>query len=103
MEKYKQVAEVHDALMTLRPNCRFSVKNNDIEQIEWMEDDIDLPSREEIQAEIQRLQEVYDSLWYKKQRKDAYPSIADQLDTLYHQGYDGWKEQIQAIKDKYPK
>ena len=40
---------------------------------------------------------------YKDKRAAEYPSIADQLDTLYHQGYDGWKAQIEAIKNEYPK
>ena len=37
---------------------------------------------------------------YKDQRAQAYPSIADQLDALYHKGYDGWKADIEAIKNK---
>lgn len=40
---------------------------------------------------------------YKYQRAAEYPSIADQLDTLYHGGYDAWKAQVQAVKNKYPK
>lgn len=40
---------------------------------------------------------------YKYQRAREYPSIADQLDTLYHGGYDAWKAEIEAIKNKYPK
>ena len=40
---------------------------------------------------------------YKQQRRAEYPSIADQLDTLYHGGYDAWRATIQAVKDKYPK
>lgn len=40
---------------------------------------------------------------YKAKRAAEYPSFADQFDTLYHGGYDAWKAQIQAIKDKYPK
>ena len=40
---------------------------------------------------------------YKEQRAAEYPSIADQLDTLYHGGLDAWKAQIKTIKDKYPK
>ncbi len=40
---------------------------------------------------------------YKYERAKAYPSIVDQLDTLYHGGYDAWKATIQAVKDKYPK
>lgn len=40
---------------------------------------------------------------YKDLRAQAYPSIPDQLDTIFHVGLDGWKEQIQAVKTKYPK
>jgi hypothetical protein len=40
---------------------------------------------------------------YQRQRAVAYPSIPDQLDTLFHGGYDAWKAQVQAVKDKYPK
>lgn len=36
-------------------------------------------------------------------RERAYPSIADQLDMLYHGGYDAWKAEITAIKEQYPK
>jgi enolase len=40
---------------------------------------------------------------YTQQRQTEYPPISEQLDTLYHGGYDAWKETIKAIKDKYPK
>ena len=40
---------------------------------------------------------------YKYQRAAEYPSITEQLDTLYHGGYDAWKAEIQAVKNKYPK
>ena len=40
---------------------------------------------------------------YKDQRAKAYPSIADQLDTIYHEGIDAWKETISAVKAEYPK
>ena len=36
-------------------------------------------------------------------RRNDYPSIADQLDDIYHNGIDGWKETIKTTKDKYPK
>lgn len=42
-------------------------------------------------------------LTYAQQRAAAYPSIVDQLDLLYHVGYEGWRTAIQAIKDTYPK
>jgi len=31
------------------------------------------------------------------------PPIQEQLDDIYHNGIDGWKSTIKAIKDKYPK
>jgi hypothetical protein len=37
------------------------------------------------------------AMQYKRDRAKAYPSIADQLDTLYHEGYDGWKATVQAL------
>ena len=40
---------------------------------------------------------------YKSQRKAEYPSIEDQLDTIYHNGIDAWKSTIKTTKDKYPK
>ena len=40
---------------------------------------------------------------YKGKRQIEYPTIADQLDDLYHNGIDGWKSTIKATKDKYPK
>ena len=40
---------------------------------------------------------------YKFDRASAYPSMADQLDTIYHEGIDAWKSQIAAVKQEYPK
>ena len=40
---------------------------------------------------------------YKGQRATAYPSIADQLDTIYHEGLDAWKATILAVKEEFPK
>jgi len=41
---------------------------------------------------------------YSDKRKQEYPSIADQLDKIYHDGIDVWKaDMIKPVKDKYPK
>lgn len=40
---------------------------------------------------------------YAEKRAVEYPTIPDQLDDIYHNGIDGWKATIKAIKDKYPK
>ena len=36
-------------------------------------------------------------------RRKEYPSVADQLDKIYHDGINEWKKVIKATKDKYPK
>jgi len=40
---------------------------------------------------------------YKYNRAAEYPSMADQLDDIYHNGIDAWKATIKTTKDKYPK
>jgi hypothetical protein len=41
---------------------------------------------------------------YKALRAAEYPSIADQLDYIYHNGIDAWKiDMIDPVKTKYPK
>lgn len=41
-------------------------------------------------------------LTYMELRTKEYPSIPDQLDLIFHQGIEGWKIVIQAVKNKYP-
>ena len=45
----------------------------------------------------------YEANKYKDQRRRAYPTIEDQLDTIYHEGIDAWKAEIKAVKDANPK
>jgi D-alanyl-D-alanine carboxypeptidase len=40
---------------------------------------------------------------YVGKRQAKCPAITEQLDTIFHEGLDAWKAQIQAVKDKYPK
>lgn len=40
---------------------------------------------------------------YQIERRKEYPPLEEQLDLMYHGGYDAWKTLIQGIKDKYPK
>ena len=49
------------------------------------------------------LKAEWEAIKYKRDRAEAYPSIADQLDDIYHNGVDEWKKTIKAVKDKYPK
>lgn len=40
---------------------------------------------------------------YVSRRKEEYPTIEEQLDILYHEGYEGWKALITEVKDRIPK
>jgi hypothetical protein len=57
----------------------------------------------QVSAKKAELQTAYDNNEYQRKRADEYPSIAEQLDDIYHNGVDGWKTTIKATKDKYPK
>ena len=43
------------------------------------------------------------SLEYIEARRAAYPPIEAQLDMIFHNGIDAWREAIAAIKAQYPK
>ena len=57
----------------------------------------------QVSAKKAELQTAYDNNEYQRKRASEYPSIADQLDDIYHNGIDGWKSTIKATKDKFPK
>ena len=88
------------ALHSLRPNSEWVLRGDDLE---WLDTEQTQPTEAEITAEVARLQAEYDNNEYQRQRAQAYPSIADQLDTIYHEGIDAWKAQIAAVKQEYPK
>ena len=88
-------------IKSLRPNAQFVVRNGN--ELEWLDTNQTQPTEAEIQAEITRLQAEYEDNEYQRQRASAYPSIADQLDKIYHEGIDAWKADIAAVKQEYPK
>ncbi len=90
-----------EAIQSLQPTASFSEKDG---VITWIDASVTQPSDSEIQAEITRLQNEYDSKAYSRDRATAYASIPDQRDYIYHNGVEKWKENmILPIKTKYPK
>jgi len=57
----------------------------------------------QVSSKVTELKSAYDNNAYQRSRATEYPSIADQLDDIYHNGVDEWKKTIKAVKDKYPK
>jgi hypothetical protein len=64
-----------EAVFSLVPDARFGMRNGVI--IGWENKDVTQPTGEEIQAEVNRLQAVYDSEEWKRNRQLAYPSTKD--------------------------
>ena len=89
-----------DALLSLKPKAEWLLRGD---TLEWLDAVQTEPTQSEIDAEIVRLQAVYDSQAYARSRAVEYPTIPDQLDDIYHNGIDAWKATIKVTKDKYPK
>ena len=100
-----------EALRSLEPNSNWVVRDG---VIEWLSDGITQPTQVEIDAEIVRLQAVYDAQEYARDRATEYPTTGDQLDMLWHAIDTGdWTAakvkltsfytELKAVKDKYPK
>ena len=82
----------HDAIYALNPSV-VSVRDDKAYDADGNEVAYD---KDAVQAYV-------DAHAYKAQRAAEYPSYADQFDTIFHEGLDAWKAQIQAVKNKYPK
>ena len=85
MSKHEAIYATHSNVVTIHGDVAYDADGNIVEYNEAT-----------VQAYI-------DANAYKGLRQAEYPSIADQLDTLYHSGLDAWKAQIKTVKDKYPK
>lgn len=93
------------ALKSLRPNAEWVIRGNDIE---WLDDSI-VPTDEEINAEISRLEAEIQATEYQRKREKEYPPLTELADALYHQqnGDDtkmtAYLAKCEAVKQKYPK
>jgi len=96
------MTDIAKSILAINSNAQFSVEAEDVKKITWYNDTTPI-AEEDILAKQKELQTAYDNIKYQRDRAEAYPSIADQLDDLYHNGIDGWKTTIKAVKDKYPK
>ena len=91
-----------DAILKINPNAEATVTDNDINKITWHNGTTPIP-KADIEAKMVEVQADYDAKQYQRDREIEYPSMADQLDDIYHNGIDAWKATIKTTKDKYPK
>ena len=89
-----------DAIVSLVPDAEISISGD---SIQWHKPSVAPVTEEQIATELARLQQEYEDKEYQRNRSLEYPTIQEQLDTLYHGGLTEWKATIKAVKDKYPK
>ena len=98
---------IEDYLVTVRSGQWFGWSNpdNKIYANLIVHDGGSKPSEADCTAGLKAMQDAWqlENNSYKSKRRAEYPSIVDQLDDIYHNGIDGWKATIKAVKDKYTK
>ena len=97
------------AIQNLRPKAECVVRDNTT--IEWLDTTQTQPTDAEIQAEVTRLQAIYDNNQYQRDRN--YAPTGDQLDMLWHSidagefGDTAKQSEFyttnKAVKDAFPK
>jgi hypothetical protein len=85
MNKHDAIRAVNSSVVTIRGDDAFDAD--------------DVP----ITYDAAAVQAYMNAHAYKAKRAKAYPSIVDQLDLMYHGGYDAWKAAIQSVKEEFPK
>jgi hypothetical protein len=99
------------AVLSLRPGAQWYIDGDDYEGLQWLEKPVyeggqKKPTKEEVEAEVARLQKEWEDTEYQRLRAPEYPDFKEYLDGLVK----GDAEQIQAyidaclaVKAKYPK
>ena len=94
--------DICQAILAINPSAQVSIQEEDLDRITWLNGTAVI-SKADIVAKQAELKVAYDAKEYQRKRQPEYPSMADQLDDIYHNGVAGWKTTIKVTKDKYPK
>lgn len=106
-----------EVLLALRPEASFGIVGNEIEfdgsgnmvNVQWMNSDIQKPTKQQILDERVRQQEQLDATEYQRQRYPEYPPLSDLADAIYWQQngdetkMTAYLAAVEAVKQKYPK
>ena len=88
---HKAIRAIHNNVVHVRGETKENIIAKDIDE-------------KEVSIDWSKVEAWKDPNEYVYNRIAEYPSVEDQLDKIYHDGIDKWKEEmIKPIKDKYPK
>lgn len=108
------------AILSLYPDSKFIIENDDIDRIRWFGDipedfsygDDEVKKQtlvDKINEELDRIELEESKLEYQRHRKVEYPPLADLADALYWQAQGdetkmtAYLAAVEAVKQKYPK
>ena len=91
---HEAIRELYDTAVLIQGNKvdDVVVKDENGDEVSIVKDDV-----------TAKITELENATAYIHARKNDYPSIADQLDDMFHNGFDAWKATIQEVKDNHPK
>lgn len=102
-EELKKLRFMAEAICNLRPNSTWELHRPDYSSLVWKDETKEPPSHDEVALEMAAIERQYDADEWKRNRVAEYPPVSDQLDMIFHQGIDSWREFIQQIKTRIPK
>ena len=98
--------DICTAILAIKSNAQVSVSADDINTLEWHDNNPTGITNQQILTKQSELQAEYDSKQYQRDRANEYPDFKEYLDGIVK----GDDAQIQkyindclAVKDKYPK
>jgi hypothetical protein len=93
---------INDALQSLKPKAEYLLVDD---ALTWLDAEQTEPTQSEIDAEVIRLQAVYDSQAYARNRKAEYDQL-NQFEMQFDDDRDStttWVDKINEIKGRHPK
>ena len=93
-----------DTILKINPNAKFTLTDNDINSIEWLEGTTPIPVAD-IEAKMVEVQAEYDAEEWKRNRQSEYPNLQDCIHAILDGGDTLTELQAKrtATKNKYPK
>jgi hypothetical protein len=95
---------IEEAIKKINPNAQFTVDQNDLNQITWLNGTTPIP-KADIEAKMIEVQAEYDAEEWKRNRQAEYPTHEDCIHALLDGGDTLTELQAKrtATKNKYPK
>jgi hypothetical protein len=96
---------LNEKVAALRPGKTFFYQEETLESIQFLDDDVEPVTQEEIDKESPRLEYEYESAKVEQRRRASYQTESDPLFFGWQRGDNTeqeWLDAVQAVKDAYP-